>query len=531
MADLLAQLKQMRQPNQQSQNINLIEQIKQQRAAQPVTQAQALTPEQEQQVSQLGRQGGLSSVGADAIRGMLSQRALQQHPNIAPFARGIGQGLSNVPLGVSQLLGAPVKQVQLPGTSSGLGQLGALLGGAVASAPLFEGAGAAAEGAGRAVGLQKLLPFLKSGTGGAAVGLAQSPTSPGTGASVGGATGLAFPLIGPFMQKAFGSKAAEKGTETILNKLSGGLHSSAPNTSIEDNSIEAAKNIRDGYSHVIDQYKQKIGPVMETHGEDKLFEGNPQGNYFDHSDIIKKLGPDVKDADSVYRATPTLQNAHNLQSTIGSDIGSSVPGSQQERNDLKLAARARNGLKSDINEFLLDKDPSGNASKEYTGASDYYRDHAVPFSANKNLFNIAKGNTVAPKNISGLFGKLGEAGEAVTNPDTGESDMVEQNLEKILPKMHDNFKGRVLYDHLGRLQSKTNPDRFVRSFDSLSQKGIARNFIDQDMANARDTIDLAAQHQKGFIPKVIKGGLLRIPEWLIAGTALRLGLPKAREEL
>ena len=226
MADLLSDLPMANSNASKRKPVDLFAELKEHEAKEP-REIQSLTPQQEQRAEFIQREGGLAGLGAEALRGLLSQRAQQQHPVLAPFTRGLGQGLINPTLGALQLAGADVRQVNLPGTNTTAGDIGKFVGAVGGVAPYYEAGGAAVESLPMVSRLGGLLPYLKSGIGGAAAMMAQQPQTPARSALIGGGAGVALSAVAPIMRSMFGTKAPERMSKRFLDQISGGLHSSS----------------------------------------------------------------------------------------------------------------------------------------------------------------------------------------------------------------------------------------------------------------------------------------------------------------
>lgn len=482
----------------------------------PVTQSaiqqaqqQAITQQIQQEKQQPGdiadipKRSFLANVGLGVVQGLGRFAQPLARITVDPLERKILGPALTARLG---------RAATIPPPSPGIGSvLGRGFGEALGIVPAFIG-GEAAAGAGLgALGIReatpflgRALPFLKGFGGGATVGLTQDPTQPGRAILTGGAIGAATPLFPATGRLLFGSKAAKNLTKTALDEISGGLHTGTKEAALEKNAQSAARNIRTLHTDLIKGYTHRIGSVMDDAGNINI----NTSEYSKSIDDINKFGKiSTKRAQIKFDENPNLENAHNLQSTLGSDIRAFKPANREEGDQKTLLTEGREALKNDITNSLNEIDPTANLSSRYTEASDYFRDNIVPFGENKTLKKIATGVITNPKSLSTIFARP------------------EESILGILDKLPPSFRNKIVYDVVGRGQKIINPKRFVTAIDSLNEKGLKQHYLSDDLMDARDTIERSLGKQKGVLSRIIKGGLIRIPEWLIAGTALRLGAP------
>jgi len=442
---------------------------------------------------------------------LASPAFLQQHPTAAPQIRGFAQGFANVPIGLAQAFGGKAPLLKLPGAE--YGGLGKFLGGLASTVPLFvapeAGAGAALARAGIARAtpyLGRMLPAIRGAVGGVLPGMALNPQQAAKGAALGAILGSGSPLVPGLFNKIFGRNTSKHLTAAALDEISGGLHSSIPKTALEMNATSVANDLRGLHGNLLNDYKQQIGPIMQQYGESNI---NPD-LFTDFIKDTQKIGnSDVNSSLKTFLKEPNLNNAHNLQSVLGHDIGTFSPANREEYKQLARLRLARTALKNDINTNLNDIEPSGVLTNAYNTSSDFFKNNLAPFTKNKTLFEITKGTI---KNPVGKLTKIFE------RPDEG--------MQSIINKVSPDFKNRVLYDDLGKIQKTIKSQTFVNHVDTLDQRGLATHFLSDDLGNARDAVARAIAHEKGLLHKVIRGGLIRIPQWLIAGTAFTVGMPE-----
>jgi hypothetical protein len=175
-------------------------------------------------------------------------------------------------------------------------------------------------------------------------------------------------------------------------------------------------------------------------------------------DIFNSYDRNLKNLNQQFNTAPTLQNAHNLQSQLGSVVRKLQ--SQDAIGNLSVADRstmqgyqnAQDALRSDINDFLTRKNPA--LANQYQTATNNYLNNVVPYFENPKLASIAKGDTVNPDNITNLF----------KSP--------EPEIQKVVNDLGDGAKNKILYSQLGKLKGTLTPEKLVDGINNLDKNGL-----------------------------------------------------------
>lgn len=165
---------------------------------------------------------------------------------------------------------------------------------------------------------------------------------------------------------------------------------------------------------------------------------------------------------------PTLQNAHDLQSQLGTSIGKLQ--SQDARGNLSVADRstmqgyqqARGALRSDMTNFLNTQNP--NLASQYQMGTDYYRENVAPYLQDSSIAQIAKGKIINPENVTSIF----------KNP--------EPYMQKIVGDMGSQANNKILYAQLGKNAASLKPEQLISQFQGLDKSGLG-SYVPQSLSD------------------------------------------------
>jgi hypothetical protein len=243
----------------------------------------------------------------------------------------------------------------------------------------------------------------------------------------------------------------ESHAKNIMDTLSGGK-------SFEENAKSLAEDIKNGYQNATSQGKALYKPVFDELGDQKLPVENTSYsglgdeiyNYYDRA--LQKMH-------TRFNADPTLQNAHNLQSQLGSairdlektEIKSGLRPS--DRSALSAYSDAQNSIRNDINDFVAQKNSM--LANQYNIATENWAKNVVPYIENPKMSQIAKGDITNPRAISNLF----------KNP--------ESETLKIVEDLGPESKNKILYAELGKQKSTMNAEKLAKSLEKLDTQGLS----------------------------------------------------------
>lgn len=328
----------------------------------------------------------------------------------------------------------------------------------------FIGAGGLAEGlpvvGNLASGLDKIPHVgsaLKRILGAGAYGYATEPENRNSAAgwNAGLATGFevlppAARMTGKFLDKFKPEKYAEK----ILNDLSGGK-------TLEENAKELASDIRQSFKTQFKAGKKAYGGVFAEHGATPIYEtDNALQSAYKTLDkeipdsYLRKLSKLHQD----FEQNPTLTNAHELQSQLGSEIrklqkiDASGNLSIADRNIKQGYEEAHDAVLADIYGFLSRQ--GDDSAAKYKTATQNWLENVVPYYENSTIAKMAKGRITNPKNIITTF----------KNP--------EPHVEKVLQDLGMDANNKILYAELGKLNSNLNAQNLNKAIADLDKEGL-----------------------------------------------------------
>lgn len=422
-----------------------------------------------------------NKVGINAPYGQLPQ---------VPQGQGLPAqlGAATTNIGAFMAGGAPLEagRAALAGTESlpGIAKVAQWLGGEVPNIPWQ-------------LGGSKLLPGITSaGVGGALYGGLTNPQDRGIGALEGGAIAAPFGAASAIPGAIASAKqfmnptpafnniqnilkttgetlpTDEQSLEQIKQTLGAGQ-------GIEENNQTIAQNVEDSYNAQKQRGKDVYGNILNRVGSDPIYtyplKGNwgisggleedksvPQGLYDSIPQSIKDtFGSNITDLDQAFSDNPTFQNAHQLQSQLGSEIGkldyASRRGPLQDSQYQQLAnySNSRNALKEDMGSFLQKTDPSLQATWSQNTAD--WKNNVIPYQSDPSLYKMAQGKLSNPtvSQIKSVF----------ASP--------EPEIQKVVADLPPDSSNKILYSQLGQTSAMKNSGNMINSFNKLDQQGLA----------------------------------------------------------
>jgi hypothetical protein len=436
---------------------------------------------------------------------------------------GFGQGLANIGPGLANLgisginsLGANAPKIPMidvvphsPGST--LGEIGSFFapGSALkllSKAPAFMHTTRAAmkipmiaESIKHASNILSKAPTASKIAGNALLGGAYAPDNPLVGlglGAVGGALGEGISKIG---SDIYNSPSVKKGLEktygdtknSIINsitnsKLYSKINPTAHAKEIENslslgangvtkNSQELANDVRKAYDSRVAQAEAFYKYPLEKAGNQKIYKDNPLIlNKTDES--ANTLGK-IKDLNAGdlyhnFKANPTFNNAHKLQSELGSmerKLESNPIKTQDDYHQIAKIKSAKSDLQNDISRFLERHDKTSNIplSDKYKKASQLFEEHVVPYLKDKKILEITKGGKTDIKNLHTPFN---------TPSNVINKNGIEEigHINKILSDLPESSKNRILFSAIGG--NKLNPESLMEKLDEIKSKGYGSYF-------------------------------------------------------
>lgn len=433
------------------------------------TNTQAAVNEQNQNLSPLQRAGNFAE-----------QNITRPIEN---FTSAVGQGVTNSGINaintLSKLAGYPTNirpfnTVDTNSISGGLGNIAGNTAGFLGAGGIAKGLSsvpAIAETLAQAGNVLSKVPYaskvvnaLKNPIGQRAVGAAtygglQDTNDPAAGAIEGGLTSLgADALLGGAIGKGINALkqpfSAQGKAEEILNNLGEGR-------SVEENSKAVAQKIKGAYEKAKSEGEQLYQKVFKTTGNEKINENlGPYSSRYETLDkniFTEDYDNKLKKLHEKYINNPTLENAHNLQSQLGTAIR------KLQRKDAKDNLSifesnvkgnykdARKNIQADINNYLANKNPE--LATQYNEATQNWLENVTPYLSKPKISQIAKGRTINPGILKNLF----------KNP--------EPEIQKVVSDIGESANKNILYDQLGRINNLT-PEKLSNAINNLGGSGL-----------------------------------------------------------
>jgi len=175
----------------------------------------------------------------------------------------------------------------------------------------------------------------------------------------------------------------------------------------QDYTNKKIADIKNNYDAATQQQDNYYNPIMNALGNNTLTSPNTSAQYFNFGkDISKYFTPDVKKSLETFDDNPTFQNAHDLQSQMGRDIGAS---SAKKVSQPQALRQARNIVNNKIDNFLSTQPPE--YAQNYENGRQITRDVVEPYNSSKLLQEITAGTRTqsTPENLISSLEKLSQA--------------------------------------------------------------------------------------------------------------------------
>lgn len=284
--------------------------------------------------------------------------------------------------------------------------------------------------------------------------------NPGKGAMEQGGFQAGMELLPPVLKGAakIGGKVLEpfqpqKYAAKFLESLGGGQ-------TLEENAKIIARNVKHAYEKAEQKGSELYGSIFGNNGLGNrgiYREVNPSGvhqtAYLDRKPININASGKLKETVDAFNKNPTFQNAHALQSELGTEINTANPISMADKQEIGRYRSARQQIKNDIDKFLEEQHPI--IGDQYKGATQFWHENVAPYTQNSKIKALAKGKTVNPDDILSTF----------SSP--------EPHTAKVVNDLGEEAKNRILFAHLGKQKTNLNSDRLLAEINKLDEKGLA----------------------------------------------------------
>lgn len=244
--------------------------------------------------------------------------------------------------------------------------------------------------------------------------------------------------------------------QKILNGLGG-------NKTLEDTTKSVINSVKDAYKSQTDEATKLYNPVFNQVGKNDI----ATANYNKLPDDITNLYPyDVKKLNSQFINNPTFDNAHQLQSQMGTEIRRLEGGRQApdaaSLNTIQALKDAQNAIQNDMKTHLLFSRPD--LLTQYNKANNFFAQNVSPYRAESDFYKMASGETenLKPSSLADIFSAPGS------------------NINKITGDLPQDSINKVIYTKLKQNESKPNPSSFINNYENLDRQGL-NSYISPDL--------------------------------------------------
>lgn len=257
----------------------------------------------------------------------------------------------------------------------------------------------------------------------------------------------------------------------------------------EASGISPGAPVNDNFSgNMVDQTGNiAINPEIPAANDPKVSSwtatATPQSTFSTLNGQYPALGPDItsnyttpiKNMHNQFMQNPTFQNAHALQSQIGSRIrelsDNNVAPDMATANEKYALQTARNALvgrdnqgniTGDIGTYLNNVAPQ--AAQQYKDAADYFYQNVTPYTNNSKIAPIATGSITnyQPSSLGNIFKAPGDS------------------METIMSHLPSSTFDNVLYTKLGQTVPTKSAQGLINSYNNLDQQGLG-SYISPDL--------------------------------------------------
>lgn len=386
---------------------------------------------------------------------------------------GAGDALRNmISSGANMLPGVNISPVKTgTGTAYNVGNIAGNIGGFLGGGEALDTARMLSEGApvvgqlASALGGGGLSGVSRRALGSAAYGATTNEQNRVQNAGLGAGLSVAADFI-PFgagkLAEAANYFSPQKYSDQIIQGLSGGQNMSDATKSV----LSAVKN---AYDTNVENARALYRPVFDSVPSGSIYSTiKPADSQYLNlpEDITSNYTNAIQKLHDKFVSDPTFQNAHNLQSQIGTrlrEVESTPFPPPATRNEIDALNEAQNALidrdangniTGDMGNFLNQVSPD--IANQYKNAADNFFENVVPYRNSKKISPIASGRltNVQPSSLSKIF----------SSPDA--------NVEKVMSDLPEGTIDKVLYTKLGQTTPAINPITLLRQSNRLNEQGL-----------------------------------------------------------
>lgn len=411
-----------------------------------------------------------------------------------------GQGIANV------LTGGYAPKVDFNQIQSDIGTqnpnfLNRIVQAAGTAIPYTEAGGALGElggsGIGNAFNMQNLENMARIGrnigigVGGGTGAAISSPNHP-----VLNFLGGALP-IGAIASKVFPAPAEQAFEESFVDpeKIAQDVHGGMlgnynPTQTMKD----LASELKSNYESIKGDRQNDYNEIFDSPTkEENYFTGEPfkakdldlrEGNYFNNNDDYNFEDKNLQKLHKEFINSPDIDNAHQLQSELGSEIGYLKRQKDNGlldsagKNKLEDYANMRKSLLDDISSRLEESNPD--LAGKYAEATKNWATDVIPYHADKDLRAIVQGKNTSPDptTVARIFG------------------YPESSMQTVADNLSDAGRQNIVKSGMGVNRYQNTAKDLIRGHNNLMSKGLDQYLNPQDeqsLLNVRNNVSLQKQ--------------------------------------
>lgn len=312
-------------------------------------------------------------------------------------------------------------------------------------------------------------------------------------------------------EMGFGATAIPGGIGSVYSKIKSAISPGAyadqflahigNGNSLQDNAKSLATDIRNAFQTQKENASDLYNPIFDNYSSANIYDSVnlPTAKYPALPDkYTENYTPDINDLHQAFVDNPTLQNAHNLQSQLGSEIRNYqnmyAKGtlSTADRINMQNYQRAQNAVLDDTNNYLNAQQPG--LGDKYQEANAYYATNVAPYMSHPTLSKIATGEVDYPKNINTIFAK--------PTP----------QIQKVVQDIGPQANNKILYNQLATPQNSSTPEKLQNALQNLDKTGLG-SYVTPETQSFIDGLKnkLTNKNVALHIGGIIAGGLATHP--------------------
>lgn len=280
--------------------------------------------------------------------------------------------------------------------------------------------------------------------------------------------------------------------EDLTSKIMG-------NRNLEQSGKELATNINRTYQNVKNIHSDKFDKIFDSPtGEISYQSDSPilvkdkiitDSSYKNNNYLADTNDKNLRLLDKKYMENTNIENAHKLQSELGSEIGYMKKQRENQlldaegKNRLNNYIQAQNAVQEDIRNQLGSINPK--LREDYDIAREDWRKNVIPYHTDKDLREIAEGRIKNPE--------AGQITNIFKNP--------EDSINKVAGDLDATAKDRIAHISLGKVKEDLTPEQLLNARKSLDLNGMS-SYInpehEQGFRNLRSNLQIEKEAQAKY---------------------------------